>query len=80
MGKAAPLPEKKGTMCDALGSCLHWTRIGMHSYQHPSVAYGSARNQKDSAQNGPCEKSRPDFSLLDGRLEFSNLARSLAAM
>ena len=33
-------------MCDALGSCLHSNRIGMDSYQHPSVAYGSARNQK----------------------------------
>ena len=33
MGKAAPLPEKKGTMCDALGSCLYSTRIGMDSYQ-----------------------------------------------
>ena len=36
--------------------------------------------ESKSAQNGPCEKSRPDFSLPDGRLEFSNLARSLAAM
>ena len=55
MGKAAPLPEKKGTMCDALGSCLHWTRIGMHSYQHPSVAYGSGRKNPKSAQNDPRE-------------------------
>ena len=66
-------------MCDALGSCFHSTRIGMHSYQHPSVAYGSARNQK-VLKMGPVKSPVQTFHSQMGGSSFSNLARSLAAM
>ena len=41
--EGGPLPEKKDEGCDALGWCRHCIRVGMDSYQHPSVAYGSGR-------------------------------------
>ena len=130
-GGRRPLPEKNTRDgCDALGWSRHCIWVGMDSYQHPSVAYGSggkpaksareeprehrprgsvrgaARGEErdgrrarrgfvlnsdryglvraahsrvyfgqeaKSAQSEPCEKSRPDFSLPDRRLEFRPL-------
>ena len=58
-GKATPT-EKAREGGDALGSCRHCIRIGMDSYQLPTVAYGAARKPPKSAQNmGPvcCDPS-----------------------
>ena len=130
-GEAALAEENAGDGGgDALGSHRHRARVGVASYQHPSVAYGSGRKpakvlgmspanprragacggrpavknamgerarlvcalhsdryglvraahsrvyfgqESKSAQSGPCEKSRPDFSLPARRLEFRAL-------
>ena len=56
---------------DALGWCEHCTRIGMDSYQHPSVAYGSGRKNPKSAQHDPREH-RPRGERAGGRPAVKN--------
>ena len=49
-GRVALLAAQVRTVAEidrvALGVCLYWTRVGMDSYQRPSVAYGSAGKPK----------------------------------
>ena len=42
-GKATSAETNARDEGDALGSYRHRIRVGMDSYQHPSVAYGSGR-------------------------------------
>ena len=48
----------KNAMGDALGSYRHRIRVGMDSYQHPSVAYGSGRKPAKVLGMSPANTGR----------------------
>ena len=64
--RGRPAVKKRGGRRARLVFALNSDRYGLVRAAHSRVHFGQ---EAKSAQNGPCEKSRPDFSLPARRLE-----------